>query len=84
MERYQERIVNRKRRTNLQVILRKEGIKQNQLAQEADMEVYMISQICTGRKNDMLLSSAMRICNALNDILGEDKMKYNLHDIFSE
>ena len=84
MDRYIERVVHRKRRTNLQVILRKHGINQNELAQEADMENWVISKLCTGQKGDIMLSTAMRICNALNNILGVEEMKYNLHDIFGE
>lgn len=84
MERYIERIVGRKRRTNLKVVLRRHGIKQYELAQAADMDTWLISAVCTGRKIDMKLSTAMRICNALNDILESDKMMYNLHDLFGE
>ena len=84
-KRYFERIVNKSRRTNLQVILRKHKIKQYELAQETEMDAAMISRICSGKKSDILLSTAMRICNALNDFVeerDEKEMKYNLHDVF--
>lgn len=85
VERYFERIVNKKRRTNLQVILRRHSIKQCELAQETEIDAAMISRICSGKKSDIMLSTAMRICNAINDFTeeeGEKTMKYNLHDVF--
>lgn len=84
MEGYKERMVSRKRRTNLRVILKKHNIKQQYLAQESDMENCQISGLCTGKKDDIMLSSAKRICNAINNILGEEEMKYNLHDVFGD
>lgn len=82
MDRYEEKLIDGKRNTNLKGILRKHNLKQYELAQEADMDTWLISEVCTGNKTDMMLSTAMRICNALNNLLETDEMKYNLHDIF--
>ena len=73
---------NNKRKTNLQAILRKHGIKQCELAQETEIDGGMISRICNGRKSGITLNTAMRICNAINDFLEVEKMQYTLHDIF--
>jgi len=84
MERYKERIVHRKRKTNLHYILRKNGIKQCELAQEADVDNWIVSKLCTGQKAEIEMGTAKRICNALNNILGVDEMRYTLHDLFNE
>jgi DNA-binding Xre family transcriptional regulator len=84
MERYEIRVTRDKRRTNLQVILRRHSIRQNALAEEADMENWQVSEMCTGRANDMLLSTSKRLCNALNDLILEDNIQYTIHDIFGD
>jgi len=84
MERYEIRLTRDKRSTNLQTILRRHSIKQNLLAQEADMENWQVSEMCTGRANDMLLSTAKRLCNALNDLIINENIEYTIHDIFGD
>lgn len=77
-------IENNKWKTNLQEVLKRHGIKQYELAQESDMDTWLISEVCTGKKKDIMLSTAMRICDALNDLLIKEEIEYNLHDIFGE
>ena len=84
MNRYEIRVNSEKRETNLLAILKRHNIKQYELAQEADMERWQISKLCTGRHNDMLISTSKRICNALNDIIDDDTIFYNLHDVFGD
>lgn len=84
IDRYKERVVGRKRRTNLQTILYKHKIKQYELAQEAEIDNSDISKVCLGKTTDIMLSTAMRICNALNNLLNSDKMTYTIHDIFND
>jgi DNA-binding Xre family transcriptional regulator len=46
-------------------------MKQKHLAELADLELYQVSNIVTGMQKDMLLSTAKKICNALNITLDE-------------
>jgi len=55
----------------LRVILRQNKITQTQLAQMADLEIYQVSNIVSGKHKDMLMSTAKKICNALNISLDE-------------
>lgn len=70
-QKYLVRKIRKKRRTNLMLILRDKKITQKKLAEMADMEVYQISKIATGMQKDLLMSTAKRICNALNVTLDE-------------
>jgi transcriptional regulator with XRE-family HTH domain len=70
-QKYLVRKIRKKRRTNLMLILRGKKITQKKLAEMADMEVYQISKIATGMQKDLLMSTAKRICNALNVTLDE-------------
>ncbi len=69
---YKIRKIKKKRsRTNLRVILRERKITQTELAEMAGLEVYQISNIVTGKQKDLLMSTAKKICNALNITLDE-------------
>lgn len=70
--------------THLKAILNRHSIKQKDLANEADMENWQVSEMCTGRANDMLLSTAKRLCNALNDLIIEENVQYTIHDILGD
>lgn len=68
---YKIRFVPELRETKLKKLLKKKGIKQYQLAVLAGMCEWQISNLCNGKQVDILLSTAMRICNALNCTLDE-------------
>jgi len=59
------------RRTKLKQMIQKRGMKQYQLAKLADMQIYQVSQLASGKQTDLMLSTAGRICNALNCTLDE-------------
>jgi transcriptional regulator with XRE-family HTH domain len=71
MEIYKIRKIRVKRRTKLRLYLREHKITQTKLAELADMEIYQISNIASGKQKDILLSTAKRICNALGTTLDE-------------
>jgi len=73
-----------KRRTFLRDILKIHGIKQCDLADSSDLEKWQISEMCTGRCNDMLLSTAKRLCNGLNELTEKDNIQYTIHDILGD
>jgi transcriptional regulator with XRE-family HTH domain len=60
-----------KRITNLKIILKKKKISQTELAKLSDLEIYQVSNIVSGKQKDILLSTAKRICNALNISLND-------------
>lgn len=68
---YKIRKIRKKRRTNLKIILRQKKITQTKLAELADLEIYQVSNIVTGKQKDFLMSTAKKICNALNVTLDE-------------
>lgn len=68
---YKIRKIRKKRRTNLRVIIKQKRITQTQLAQLSDLEIYQVSNIVSGKQKDMLMSTAKKICNALNVSLDE-------------
>lgn len=84
MSTYQIRVDKEKRNTNIKTILQRHNIKQYVLAQEADMEDWQISKLCTGQHTDMLLSTSKRVCNAINDIIDDPNITYTLHDVFGD
>jgi putative transcriptional regulator len=53
-------------RVKLKTILKQRNITQTELAKMTDLEIYQVSKICSGKLNDMLLSTALKICNALD------------------
>jgi transcriptional regulator with XRE-family HTH domain len=65
------KIKGRIRRTNLRIILREKGITISELAKITDLEISQVSNICSGKQKDMKLSTAKKICNALNISLEE-------------
>jgi DNA-binding Xre family transcriptional regulator len=73
-----------KRRTHLRDILRQHSLKQYQLAEASQLELWQISEMCTGKRNDMLLTTAKRLCNGLNDLVEKDNIHYTIHDIFGD
>ena len=68
---YKIRKIRKKRRTNLKIILRQKKITQTKLAELSDLEIYQVSNIVTGKQKDLLMSTAKKICNALNVTLDE-------------
>ncbi len=66
------------KRSNLKVILHERRIQQKDLAKLADLETYQISKYVSGKYEDILMGTAIKICYALNcsidDAFG-DKMK---------
>ncbi len=62
---------NKKLGTNLKVILTQDKITQTKLAEMADLEIYQVSNIASGKQKDLLLSTAKKICVALNRSLDE-------------
>ena len=65
----------RKRVPRLKVILTERGLSQRQFADMVNMEVYQISNLCSGRKNNILLTNAKKIASALqltlDDVFGD-------------
>ncbi|HWY13072.1 MAG TPA: helix-turn-helix transcriptional regulator [Bacteroidia bacterium] len=57
--------------TKLKKILLEKRMMQKDLAKLANVEVYQISQIASGKKTNIMLDTAKRICNALNKTLDE-------------
>jgi DNA-binding Xre family transcriptional regulator len=84
MIQYEIRVTRDRRATNLQAILKNHAIKQRKLAEAADMENWQISEMCTGRCNDMYMSTAKRLCNALNELVKGSGTQYTLHDVFGD
>ena len=82
--RYLIRVTRDKRKTSLKEILRRHKINQCELADASDTEYWQISEMCTGKYNDMLLSTSKRICNALNDIINDEHIYYSIHDVFGD
>lgn len=63
---YKVRLLPERRVTKLKKLLTEKGISQIQLARKTGMPKCQISKLCTGEQVDILLSTALRICNALN------------------
>ena len=57
--------------TKLKQILTDRSMTQTELCNKTGIEHYSISLICSNKKKDMLLSTAKKICNALNCTLDE-------------
>lgn len=72
---YKIRLEPEKRVTNFKKIMKQKGLSQKQVSILANMEEYQISKIANGEQNDMLLSTAKRICNSLGT---------NLHETFCD
>jgi len=52
-------------RTNLEKIMKQRGMLQKELAEKANIELYQISQLCSGKKTNIMLDTAKRICKVL-------------------
>jgi DNA-binding Xre family transcriptional regulator len=66
------------KRNNLKIILHERRIQQKDLAKLANLETYQISNYVSGKYDDILLGTAIKICYALNCSIEEafgDKMK---------
>ena len=61
--------------TRLKMILLDKKMSQKELAKLSDVEEYKISLLCSGKSNDLLLSTAKRIC---------DVLQVNLDDAFGD
>jgi DNA-binding Xre family transcriptional regulator len=57
------------------MILLDKKMSQKELAKLSDVEEYKISLLCNGKANDLLLSTAKRIC---------DVLQVNLDDAFGD
>ncbi len=69
------RSVPEKRETSLAIICKKKGITQAKLARGANLANDQACDIWNGIQKDMLLSTAMKICNFVN---------CNLHAAFKD
>lgn len=58
-------------RTRLKALIQTKGISQKQLALETDIAEYRISLICSGKSNDIKLSTINKICKYLGCSLDE-------------
>lgn len=57
--------------TRLRVLLAKKGISQKELAEMSGLETYQVSQICSGKKTNITLTTAKRIAYSLDVSLDE-------------
>jgi DNA-binding Xre family transcriptional regulator len=57
--------------TNLKLILETKRMSQKKLAELSDLETYQISNIVNGKAPNIYLTTAKKICNALNCSLDE-------------
>ena len=57
--------------TRLRVLLAKKGITQKQLAEMSGLETYQVSQVCSGKKTNIMLDTAKRIAYSLDVTLDE-------------
>ncbi|MSW60247.1 MAG: helix-turn-helix domain-containing protein [Actinobacteria bacterium] len=62
---------NYKKATRLRVILAQKGISQKDLAGMTGLEVYQVSNLCTGKKPNPMLDTAKKICYSLGVTLDE-------------
>ena len=75
------------KRSNLKMMLHDRKMQQKDLAKLANLETYQVIEYVNGKRDDMLLSTALKICNALNCSLDEafgDKIKEIKHKIRQE
>lgn len=70
-ERYKIRKIRLKRRTNLLVLMRERKVSKTLLALLTGLEITQVQNISTGMQKDLLMSTAMKICNALDVSLDE-------------
>ena len=61
--------------TRLKLILLEKKMSQKELAKLSDVKEYKISLLCSGKSNDLLLSTARRIC---------DVLQVSLEDVFGD
>ena len=57
--------------TKLRQILKARSMTQKELSEKAGIECYQVSLICSNHNKDILLSTAKKICNALDCSLDE-------------
>ena len=57
--------------TRLRLILAKRGLTQSELSEMADVEKYQVSLLCSGRRSNVMLSTAKKIAVALDVTLDE-------------
>jgi DNA-binding Xre family transcriptional regulator len=60
-----------KKVTRLKVLLAQRGYTQNDLSSLTGIQRYMISQICSGKKTNLYLDTAKKICLALDCTLDD-------------
>lgn len=58
-------------KTRLKKMLDRKGMKQKDLADEADIGEYRISLLCSGKSQNVHLTTAKRICEVLDCTLDE-------------
>lgn len=68
-----------KKRTRLKKILDYKGLTQRELSEMTGIQMYKISQLCTGKKIDIYLSNAKKIAYSLgltlDDVFGDDVIR---------
>ena len=68
--------MSNRRATRIRVLLAERGMTQKDLAEMTGLEVDQVSHICSGKKTNIMLETAKRICLALgvtlDDAFGED------------
>jgi len=57
--------------TKLRMVLAQKGVSQIQLSEMSGVETYQISQLCSGKKTNIMLDTAKKICTSLNVTLDE-------------
>ncbi len=65
------KIIKGKYRTKLEAAINKIGVTQRQLARATNIKCYLISGYVSGKKKDMLLSTAKKICKVMDCTLSE-------------
>lgn len=75
------------KRSNLKKMLNERRMSQKNLAKLSDLEEYQISNYVTGKFDDMLLSTSVKICEALDCTVDEafgDKVREMKSDLRSQ
>jgi len=71
---YKIRTTKKGHNTNLRRILRELKLKQAEFAELAELQPYLISQLCTGKRPHMRISTAKKVCNALNTYVQQGQL----------
>lgn len=52
-------------RSKLERVMYEKGILQKEVAEKANIQLYQISELCSGKKTNIMLDTAKRICKVL-------------------